>query len=296
MSVLFARGALGLMWVLHFLPLNVLAWVGECLGAVAYRLARERRRVCRINLRKCFPEKSEPEREAIARQHARLFGRFVLEHGIAWWAPLDRFKSLVTFEGLEHLHALAGKPVIVMAPHFLGLDMGGARIAAEVPTASMYQKQNNAVFEARVREGRMRYARLHPQSKLFARQDGVLAVARSIKQGVAFYYLPDLDFGARDAVFVPFFGVPTATITGVPRLARLTGAAVIPCITRMLPAGGGYRVRLYPPWRDFPTDDVQADTRRMNAFIEDCVLEMPEQYYWFHRRFKTRPQGEAGFY
>lgn len=296
MSAVLARSALGLMWLLHFLPLGALAWVGERAGAVAYLFARERRRVCRINLAQCFPEKSAAEREAIARQHARLFGRFVLEHGIAWWASIDRFKSMVSFEGEEHLRPLAGKPLIVLAPHFLGLDMGGARIAAEIPTASMYQKQKSPVFEARVREGRMRFARLHARSNLFSRQDGVRAVARSIQQGIAFYYLPDMDFGSRDAVFVPFFGVPTATITGVARLARLTGATVLPCVTRMLPGSGGYRVRFYPPWQDFPSGDVQADTRRMNAFIEERVLEMPEQYYWFHRRFKTRPEGQAGIY
>lgn len=296
MSRVLARLVVGLMWLLHFLPLRLLSWIGEAIGATAYLLARDRRRVCRINLRLCFPDIPAAERAAIARRHARLFGRFVLEHAITWWAPLDRFKALVSFEGEEHLRALAGKPLIVLAPHFLGLDMGGARIAVEVPLASMYQNQKNVVFDAQVLAGRMRFIRLHEQSKLFARQDGVLAVARSIKQGVLFYYLPDMDLGARDAVFVPFFGVPAATITGVSRLARLTGATVLPCVTRMLPGGAGYRVRFYPPWQDFPSDDVQADTRRMNAFIEERVAEMPEQYYWFHRRFKTRPQGQAGFY
>jgi KDO2-lipid IV(A) lauroyltransferase len=288
--------ALGLMWLLHLLPQRALAWVGEAIGAAAFTLAKDRRHVCLTNLAKCFPELPDEARLRIAKRHFRLFGRFVLDHAILWWSPLDRFRAFVRFEDEEHLLALRGQPVIVLAPHFLGLDMGGARIAAEGPTASMYQKQKNPVFDERIREGRMRYARMHERSRLFSRQDGVLAVARTIKQGVSFYYLPDLDFGPRDTIFVPFFGVPTATITGVSRLARLAGAKVVPCVTRMLPAGEGYRVKLYPAWENFPTDDVEADTRRVNAFIEDRVRELPEEYYWLHRRFKTRPPGESSFY
>jgi KDO2-lipid IV(A) lauroyltransferase len=113
---------------------------------------------------------------------------------------------------------------------------------------------------------------------------------------VPYYYLPDMDLGRSSAVFVPFFGVPAATVTGLSDLARLAGAAVVPCVTRMLPGGGGYVARLYPPWPDFPSGDVAADARRMLAFIEERVLEMPEQYFWLHKRFKTRPEGEARFY
>ncbi len=287
---------LGIMWLLRLLPLRLLAKVGEALGGLAYYLARERQHVCMVNLAKCFPTVPESERRALAKQHFRLFGRFILEHGLLWWAPFDWFRTHVTLEGKEHLNALSGRPVIILAPHFLGLGMGGTRIAIEGPLATMYQKQKNKVFDERIREGRLRYARPFAESKLFSRQDGILAVARTIKRGVPFYYLPDLDFGARDAVFVPFFGVPTATITGVARLARLAGAMVIPCVTTMMPGGAGYRVKLYPAWEHFPTDDVAADTRRVNAFIEDRIREMPEQYYWLHKRFKTRPPGDASFY
>ncbi len=287
---------LGIMWILHFLPFGLLARVGEALGLLAYCLARERRRVCMTNLAKCFPAISAKERCALAKQHFRLFGRFILEHGLLWWAPADWFRKNVLIEGEEHLRDARGQPVIILAPHFLGLGMGGSRIAVDGTLATMYQKQKNAVFDARIRQGRLRYGEKFPDSKLFSRQDGVLAVARTIKRGVPFYYLPDLDFGSRDAIFVPFFGVPAATITGVARLARLTGAKVIPCVTRMLPGAAGYRVKLYPAWERFPTDDVAADTRRVNAFIEDRVREMPEQYYWLHKRFKTRPPGDASFY
>jgi Kdo2-lipid IVA lauroyltransferase/acyltransferase len=290
------HAAIGLIWLLHFLPLCILGRLGEVLGVLAYFVAFGRRRVCMINLTKCFPQLTVDERRRLTRAHFRLFGRFVLEHGILWWAPMDRFQRHVTLEGIEHLTSTRGDPVIILAPHFLGLDMGGGRIASERPLASMYQKQKNKIIDAQIRDGRTRFGCYFPGSKLFSRQDGVRAVARTIKQGVAFYYLPDLDFGARDAIFVPFFGVPTATITGVARLAKLTGAKVIPCVTRMLPGGGGYRVKLFAPWEHFPTADIEADTRRVNSFIEEQVREMPEQYYWLHKRFKTRPPGDEGFY
>ncbi|MDR0441208.1 MAG: lipid A biosynthesis acyltransferase, partial [Candidatus Accumulibacter sp.] len=111
-----------------------------------------------------------------------------------------------------------------------------------------------------------------------------------------FYYLPDLNTRRRQAVFVPFFGVPAATTDGLSRLSRIAGAAVLTCVTRVLPGGQGYLTEIGDAWENFPTDDVKADTARMNAWIETAVRAMPEQYYWVHRRFKTRPEGEARLY
>jgi Kdo2-lipid IVA lauroyltransferase/acyltransferase len=146
----------------------------------------------------------------------------------------------------------------------------------------------NAVLLA----GRTRFGR----QRALARQQGVRAGLAAIKEHLPFYYLPDMDYGPRDSVFVPFFGVPAATVTGLARLARLARARVVPCVTRMLPGGAGYEVRCFAAWDDFPGDDPVADTRRMNAFIEERVREMPEQYFWTHKRFKTRPPGEPRWY
>jgi KDO2-lipid IV(A) lauroyltransferase len=140
-------------------------------------------------------------------------------------------------------------------------------------------------FQARRRFG---------DSEIYERQDGIKPVLRAIKKGLPFYYPPDLDFGRKDAIFVPFFGVPTATITGLARVARVTGAVVVPAITRQ--ERGGYVTRFYPAWENYPSGDLEADTRRMNAFLEERIREMPEQYFWVHKRFKTRPLGEASFY
>ena len=180
----------------------------------------------------------------------------------------------------------------MLAPHFVGLDMGGSRLSIEVQVASMYSKQKNPLADRLLLQGRRRFN----VPRLFSRQDSVRSVVKAVREGTPFYYLPDMDFGARDSIFVPFFGVPAATITGVSRLARLANARVVPAVTRQLPGGQGYVLRFYPAWENFPSDDVAADTRRVNAFIEERVLEMPEQYYWLHKRFKTRPQGEQRFY
>ena len=286
------RIAIFLLWLLHFLPLALLAPLGCGLGLLLYAVVGERRRVARTNLRLCFPHRSEKELAAIARRHFQVFGRGLLEHGILWWGSKVRIQRLVRVEGLEHWLAVRDRPVIWLAPHFVGLDMGGARIITEWRGVSVYSHQKDPVVDRILLRGRMRFV----APVLFSRQDGIRPVVRAIREGLPFYYLPDMDFGSRDSVFVPFFGVPAATITGLARLARLAHAVVVPAVTRQLAGTQGYVLQFYPAWNDFPSEDVVADTRRMNAFIEQRVLEMPEQYFWLHKRFKTRPAGEPRFY
>jgi KDO2-lipid IV(A) lauroyltransferase len=286
------RLALGLMWAVHFLPLTVLAALGRALGVLLYVFGRERRAVTQINLALCFPQLDKAARAALARRHFRALGRSVFERGLLWWASQGRIQRLVRIEGIEHWQAQRTRPVIFLAPHFIGLEMGGARLQLECAVVSIYSRQKNAVFDAVLLRGRKRFAR----APVFSRQEGVRPVLRALRKGLSFYYLPDMDFGARDALFVPFFGVPAATVTGLSRIAALSGAAVVPCVTRQLPGGEGYVLRFYPAWEQFPSTDLAADVRRMNEFIEERVREMPEQYYWVHKRFKTRPAGEPNPY
>jgi KDO2-lipid IV(A) lauroyltransferase len=157
----------------------------------------------------------------------------------------------------------------------------------------MYARlKKNPALSDRLYRGRKRFG----DQVLLSRKDGIRSVVRTMKSGRPFYYLPDMDYGRKDAIFVPFFGVEAATITGLSRLARLTGARVLPCVTRMLPGGAGYVLEIGLPWENFPTADIEADTRRMNGWIEGVARTMPEQYYWVHRRFKTRPDGQARLY
>lgn len=283
------------MWLLHFLPLGLVAAVGNGIGALLYWLIPERRNVVRTNLALCFPQKSQGERERLARAHFRAFTRTFLERGILWWAAPQRLQRLIRIEGAEHLAALKGKPVILFAPHFVGLDAGLLRLSMEHAIAGIYSRQKDPLFDRALTRGRTRFG-----VQAFSREDGLRASLRPLKAGALYYFLPDLDYGPKRALFVPFFGVPAATVTGMSDIARVSGATVVPCVTRMLPGAGGYVARLYPAWSGYPSGDddaaARADTRRMLAFIEERVLETPEQYYWLHKRFKTRPAGEPRVY
>jgi KDO2-lipid IV(A) lauroyltransferase len=289
---MFARLAVAFLWCLHWLPLPVLVPLGKAAGMAFYAIGRARRRVVMTNLRLCFPALDADARTRLARVHYRAAGRAALEHVILFWGSRARIQRLVHMEGIEHWDAVRDQPVILLCPHFVGLDMGGLRIITERPGASMYSKQKNPVFDRLILHGRTRFG----NTVLLSRQDGVRGIARALKRGLPFYYLPDMDFGSRDSVFVPFFGVPAATITGLSRLAQLGRARVVPAITRQLPGAAGYVLQFYPAWDNFPTADVEADARRLNTFIEERVREAPEQYYWLHRRFKTRPPGEKSPY
>lgn len=286
-----SRVIFALMWLAHFLPFRVLAAIGSAVGWLLFWLIPERRRVARINLEKCFPQKGRAERERLARASFRAFGRSFVDRALLWWAPRARIERLVRVEGLENIRALGGAPVLLLVPHFVGLDAGGTRLACEIDAVSMYANQKDAKFNELLLRGRSRFG----DQRLVSRQEGIRATLAAMREGRPFYYLPDQDYGPRDALFVPFFGVPAATVPGLSRIARIAGARVLPCVTQMLP-GAGYLLRIEAPWDNFPTQDPLADTRRMNEYIERRVLEMPEQYNWMHKRFKTRPAGEARFY
>jgi KDO2-lipid IV(A) lauroyltransferase len=286
------RLGVGLLWLLHWLPLPLLALLGRGLGRLALALGRERREVVQTNLRLCFPDLPADERERLARRHFEAVGRSLLERGLCWWAGEARLRRLVRIEGLERLRALQDRPLILLVPHFVALDLCATRLALEIDATSVYSKQKDPLVDRLLYRGRTRFG----DQFIVSRQEGMRPILRALKQNRPLYYLPDMDYGPRDAIFVPFFGVAAATVPGVSRLARLTGAAVLPCLARMRPAGAGYVLDIREAWRDFPGADLEADTRRMNACIEDWVREMPEQYYWVHKRFKTRPPGEPRIY
>lgn len=274
------------LWLLHWLPLPVLAVCGRLFGRLFHTFGHARRHIALTNLGLCFPQLGEDEKSALAVRHFEFFGRSFLERGILWWASPARIRRLVKIEGKECFDAAKDKPLLLLVPHFVGLDSAWTRLSMDYDMSGIYANQKNPVFNAALYKGRARFGK----SIMLSRQDGTRRGIKAIRSGYPFFYLPDMDYGQRDTIFVPFFGVPAATITGLSRLARLTGAQVLPVIARMTDAG--YVIEIGTPWQDFPGESVEADTRRMNAFIEAEVLKMPEQYYWLHRRFKTRPPGQ----
>ena len=294
MKSLGARLLLGLLWLLHWLPLPLLAALGAMLGALLYRVAGSRRRIGARNLALCLPERTPAEREVLLREHFRWLGRSLLERGLLWYASAARLKRLIHVEGEVDLAERSERPVMWLVPHFLALDVAGVAclLFQTRYAASMYQQQSEPVMDAVIRRGRLRFG----NAEIFPRSDSARPLIRAIRQGHAFFNLPDMDFGARDAAFVPFFGVSAATLLAPSRMARALDMVVQPVIAEMLPGGAGYRVRFLPPWRDFPTDDALADTAAMNRWIESEIRQQPAQYLWVHKRFKTRPPGEASLY
>jgi len=286
------RLLLALMWLLHWLPLPVLGRMGETVGSLLFFAMHERRRITLTNLRLCLPHLPEDQRRAIARQHFRDYARAVLERGVLWWASEERLRRLIVIEPGVPLETIRSGPVVLLCPHFVCLDVAGVAIAMATPGCSIYAEQKNKIFDAALRKGRSRF---HPV-KLFPRADSIKPIIRAMREHLPFFMLPDMDVGSKDAEFVPFFGVPASTLTAPARLAATTGAKVIPVIATFLPGYRGWKVKIYPAWEDYPGPDMTEATRRMNAFIEERVLEAPAEYFWTHKRFKTRPPGEPDFY
>jgi KDO2-lipid IV(A) lauroyltransferase len=289
-----SRILLGLFWVLHWLPLPLLAAVGRGLGRVLHALAGSRRKIALRNIELCFPEKSEQERRALVKEHFLWLGRSIVERGVLWFAPVSRLKRLIHVEGDVTLAERSDRPVMWLVPHFMALDVAGAatQIFQRQQVASIYQEQSDPVMDAAIRKGRLRFN----QGEVFPRSDSAKPLIRAIRKGWAFFNLPDMDFGERDAAFVPFFGVTAATLLAPSRMARALDMVVQPVVAEMLPGGQGYRVRFLEPWTDFPTEDARADTAAMNRWIEQEIRQNPAQYLWVHKRFKTRPVGEPGLY
>jgi len=294
MAALGARLLLAVVWLLHWLPLGVQAAVGRALGLLLHRLGRSRREVALRNVELCLPELPAGERSALVREHFQWLGRSLLERGLLWYASPARLRRLIHVEGDVGLAERSDQPVMWLVPHFMALDVAGVatQLFQKRRVGSIYQAQSNAVLDAAMRRGRLRFGR----GEVFSRHESALPLVRAIKRGCTFFNLPDMDFGPRDAAFVPFFGVPAATLLAPSRMARSLKMVVQPVVAEALPGGQGYRVRFLEPWTDWPTDDAEADARCMNAWIEQEIRRNPAQYLWVHKRFKTRPEGGAPLY
>ena len=286
-----ARFGVWLMGMLGRLPLRWLRALGALLGRLLFVVAVPRRRIALRNLELCFPELDAAQRKALARRNFVLFCQTWLDRGWLWSAPESVVRSRVKLEGA--LHELDGDtPTIVFAPHFYGMDAGGLTLPLNTTRAftSIFSTHPNPTIDDWFMGGRQRFGDV----RMLNRADGVKPIISSLRQGGLLYLLPDMDFGRNDSVFVPFFGVTAATIPSLSRFARLGRAKVIGMYTRLTPEG--YVAQITPAWKDFPTADAVADTARMNRELEKWINTMPEQYYWVHKRFKTRPEGEASVY
>lgn len=273
--------------------------LSKCVAWLVRPFVQKRRNVARVNLKKCFPTWSDAQIEQTIDLHLTYFSQSFFDRALFWFGSKTAIAQQVRLidEGFWHAAVATGRPIIILAPHFVGLDVGGSRLNLLTDLSSIYQRQSNAVFDALFREGRAGMGKTY----LFSRQEGVRGLVKLMKNKVPMYCLPDMDFGLNGAIFAPFFGVSAATLTVLPKLSKLTNAIILPCVTRLdsvaLARGETlYNAQFYAPWENYPCDDEALCVQLMNEFIQARILEEPAQYLWLHKRFKTRPQGEASFY
>ncbi|MFD1892623.1 lipid A biosynthesis acyltransferase [Ottowia beijingensis] len=273
------------------LPLGVVRALGNALGRLLFVAARPRRRIALTNLRLCFPHWTEAERVALARRNFVYFTQAFLDRSWLWHGDPAVVRQRLRITGAVDDLTREGA-VVMFAPHFYGMDAGGSAVMQQIdrPACTIYSTQPNAALDEWMQRGRQRFG----DATLLSRTEGVKPIVRALREGKMLYLLPDMDLGPHESVFVPFYGVPTATVPSLSRFARLGHARVVPVITRL--TDFGYEVKVHPAWPDYPTADATADAALMNRHLQDYIDEMPEQYYWVHKRFKTRPPGEPSLY
>lgn len=271
----------GVLWLLHFLPQRALNGAAGGLAALVHLSPAAR--TAKINLKLCFPGLNDAERHRLERQYFVAIVRSFLELGVVWFGSAHTIQSRVRMQGLEHYTPHEEKPVIFLAMHAVGLEIAGARMGMAFKGVGFFTPHKNALIDRLVRSSRDRLGDV----VMLDRREGLRPMVRAIREGRRLYFLPDMDFGDRDSLFVPFFGIPAATVTTLPRLVSLTQARVVP--VTFWQTDEGYVIQFFPAWDNYPTGDLGADIARMNAYVESVARARPDQYFWGHKRFKTRP-------
>lgn len=290
-SKLGAYLAIGFMRLLAILPLSWVRGLGWLLGSLLFYVIRSRRRIAEINLTLCFPEHSRQQVRRIARQNFIYFMQALLDRGWLWHGSsavtLRRLKITGAVEQLQN-----NEPVVLFVPHFVGLDAGNTAFTQQIPRKliTIYTNQANKTIDAWILQRRARFGNV----RLFGRIAGVKEIVAALRSGEMLGILPDMGFGPEESIVVPFYGIPTYTVPSLHRFTRLGKAKLVPVLNKMTKYG--YEVNILPAWENFPTDNMEADTARMNRELETYISTMPAQYFWVHKRFKNRPPGEQSVY
>ena len=285
---------ISLLWVFSVTPLPLLAGPGKLMSELVYRLLPRRRHIVSTNIRACFPELREKELKKLTKKNFYETGKALLSSGIGWWGSRKRLEKLIKRVGWENLEGAiqTGRPIIILMSHCVGLEIGGSYLAGLHPLVNIYRKPRNKLLNAFMRNRRTRWG----IGKLIEVSEGLGPAIDKLREGHWFYYLPDQDFGPDHSIFVPFFNIPTATLPVLAPICRATNAIVLPAFVNQLPVGKGFELIIDPPLENFPQGDAVKDTTTMNQATESFIRRYPDQYFWFHRRFKTRPEGEPDFY
>lgn len=282
----------GFLHLLNLLPFAAQIRLGRWVGDVMYALFRSRRHVVEVNLRLCFPELSDTERQQMARDVFRNNAIGIFETGMGWWMADRRFNPSIRMKGAEHLDAALakGRGIILLGAHVSTLDMGGRLISRFYEAHVMYRAHNNPLMEEIIKEGRERHL------KGAIERESLRTVLRALRKNEIVWYAPDQDFGPKYSVYAPFFGVPAATITATSRMVKLNNSPILMYTHHRDADDKGYELEFFPEIEHFPTGDDVADATRINQEIERAIRKDPTQYMWVHRRFKTHPQGKNYLY
>lgn len=283
----------GLWWLISQLPYRVQWWMAKGLYRLLH-LNKKRVRMARINLQLCFPEQTEAEREALLDANLFSTAMAIFETGMAWFLPKWRLRRLFSIQGVEHVaQAQAdGQGALLLSLHFTTLDIGCAMMGTRINYDGLYSQHSNLVFDYLQKKRRETYCK----GGTAISRDNLRQMVQHLRKGRTIWYAPDRDMGAKVSIFVPFFGVPAATVTATGQLARMGRAKIIPFSQYRRADGSGYDVVVHPPFENYPTGDDYLDARRVNEFVENEILKCPEQYLWAQPRFKTRPEGEVKVY
>ena len=285
--------AIGLLWLSSFLPVSMIYSLGSALGMLLYRIVPSRRRAARINLKQAYPDLTDKEIDSLNKKAFKSLGISIFETGAAWFKKTSVLRKRCSIEGKEHLDSAMAKNkgVILLTGHFTTLEMGGRLIGTYVDKYNaVFKRAHNPLFNALM---------VHYRSKMgneLIETKNVRAIIRGIKSGHATWFGPDQDFGDQDIVFTPFLGGIASTLTATAKIARMTGAPVIPFYPVRLEHGKGYKLIVMPALENFPSDDIDADSARVNKTIENMVYDCPEQYLWSHKRFKTQADRRTNIY
>lgn len=282
---------LGIVRMVCLLPYRAVMAAGRLLGRAAMPLLGERRRIALRNIELCFPDLDAARREALLRRHFQSLGMAVFEIGLTWWASDRKLDGLAHFEGLEHIDEVLskGRGVILLSAHFTALEICGRMLARRVPLHAVYRPHRNPLLNEVMRRGRERSA------EGTIRKDDIRQMIRALRDNIPVWYAPDQAYSGKGSELVPLFDIPSQTNTATSRLARMTGAAVLPFLPYREPDGSGYRIVVGAALEDFPSGDDINDTRRFHKLVERRIREVPEQYLWIHRRFKNIP-GQTDIY
>lgn len=285
---------LGCLWLITRLPHRWQIAIGRFFGVIVYKLSPKLRHIATVNLQLCFPEFSQKQQTVLLKKNFQSLGIGIIETAMAWWVSDKRLNKYCTLDitGLEHVEKAFqnGKGIIILSPHFTCLEMIGRMVGSRYPLAAMYRPHKNRLV-AHIQE---RFRKTYAIKQIAKHR--MREVLNTFKDNLALWYAYDIDAGEKRSVFAPFFGIETASLTAVSRVAGMTGAPVIPIDFCRLDGKWGYKINIYAPLEDFPGANFVDDASRLNAHIEKSVRGNPEQYIWQYKRFKTRPPGEERFY